>query len=114
MIYRTISSMFVLILSVILKECQLVEREPWVFKDNLNKNQKYHDTDGELKYKDCFGAGHRWAFGQTGEDLNIYNRFFKANKYMGNGFFVEMGGLDGLTFSNSFLFEQCLGWKGML
>ena len=105
MIYRTISSMFVLILSVILlflilpvvycsdppwigkKECQLVEREPWVFKDNLNKNQKYHDTDGELKYKDCFGAGHRWAFGQTGEDLNIYNRFFKANKYMGNGVF---------------------------
>jgi len=30
------------------------------------------------------------------------------------GVFVEMGGLDGVTFSNTRLFEYCAGWDGIL
>ena len=58
------------------------------------------------------------SWGQAGEDYAIYLRFFQwrvgYNKNSGRGFFVEMGGLDGVTFSNSFLYEQTLGWNGML
>ena len=31
-----------------------------------------------------------------------------------NGFFVELGALDGITFSNSIWFEKALGWRGIL
>jgi len=31
-----------------------------------------------------------------------------------NGFFVECGGLDGETRSNTLYFERFLGWKGLL
>ena len=56
------------------------------------------------------------CFGQGNEDCKIYKRFFSAPRWKGEGagFFVEMGGLDGITFSNSFLFEHCLGWTGLL
>ena len=30
-----------------------------------------------------------------------------------NGFFVEIGSLDGIIFSNSFIFEKYLGWDGV-
>lgn len=30
------------------------------------------------------------------------------------GIFLEMGALDGITFSNTLMFEQCLGWNGLL
>ena len=52
--------------------------------------------------------------GQRNEDCKIYKRFFKDSPLLNQGFFVEMGGYDGASFSNSFIFEQCLGWKGML
>jgi len=31
-----------------------------------------------------------------------------------NGFFIECGAADGITYSNSYLFEKKYGWKGML
>ena len=30
------------------------------------------------------------------------------------GTFIELGALDGVTFSNTYLFEKCLGWRGIL
>ena len=56
----------------------------------------------------------------------IFNRFFSgysplAHLGQGNGkgdqvggVFLEMGGLDGITFSNSRLYEYCAGWDGIL
>jgi FkbM family methyltransferase len=56
----------------------------------------------------------------------IFNRFFSgysplAHLGRGNGkgeqvegVFLEMGGLDGITFSNSRLYEYCAGWDGIL
>ncbi|KAL7459547.1 hypothetical protein ACHAWC_011342 [Mediolabrus comicus] len=73
-------------------------------------------------------------FGQNLEDAIIYHRFFsggsplahlgKLNGVNGGtsigvegverGIFLEMGALDGITFSNTLMFEQCLGWNGLL
>lgn len=54
------------------------------------------------------------SWSQAGEDHAIYRRFFSDKKFVEKGFFLEIGGLDGATFSNTFLFEQSLGWNGML
>jgi hypothetical protein len=44
--------------------------------------------------------------------LYIYRRFFPARR---NGFFVEVGGLNGVAAgSNSFLFERFLNWRGLM
>ena len=48
------------------------------------------------------------------KDTKIWRRFFRDEKYIKNGFFLEMGALDGIVFSNSFIFEHCLGWNGIL
>ena len=66
-----------------------------------------------LKYMGCEFSGDKF-WGQVAEDAIIYGQFFRDEVWRGNGFFVEMGGLDGWMFSNTFLFEHCLGWNGML
>jgi FkbM family methyltransferase len=59
--------------------------------------------------------------GQNLEDAVIVERFFRggplAHLSRGiepGGYFLEMGALDGITFSNTRLFEHCLGWDGLL
>jgi len=47
------------------------------------------------------------------EDRIIYESFFKG-KDIKNGTYIELGGYDGRTESNSHFFEKCLGWKGLL
>jgi len=47
---------------------------------------------------------------QGGQDVEIYNRYFK-NKCFGT--FLEMGALNGEQFSNSWFFEKVLGWRGV-
>ena len=53
----------------------------------------------------------RAARSQGGEELALYEQFFKGTR---NGSFVEMGALDGLHFSNTAAFERVLGWRGVL
>lgn len=48
-------------------------------------------------------------FSQNNEDIFIYKNFI--NKYCESGVFVELGGYDGLTYSNSKFFEDTLGFK---
>jgi FkbM family methyltransferase len=64
--------------------------------------------------------------GQNLEDGVIFNRFFSGSSPLahlghgnGNGrqvggIYLEMGALDGSTFSNSRLYEYCAGWDGIL
>jgi FkbM family methyltransferase len=79
-------------------------------KDTLVNNR--HDPP--LEYKNCnLGDNFHW-WGQTGEDRTVYNRFFRHRNTSQPRIFVEMGGLDGATFSNTLVFEQCLGWNSML
>lgn len=50
-------------------------------------------------------------YSQCGEDKYLNDRYFKN---MQNGIFLEMGALDGITFSNTKFFEDTLGWSGIL
>lgn len=47
---------------------------------------------------------------QYKQDLLINTYFFNNKK---NGFFVDVGAHDGIRFSNSYFFEQTLGWQGL-
>lgn len=49
---------------------------------------------------------------QQGEDILIFNRYI--NKHVTDGVMVELGGVDGVTYSNTFLFEKYLGYKTVL
>ena len=51
------------------------------------------------------------ALSQFGEDKALNAQFFQGET---GGVFVEMGALDGRRFSNTFAFEDALGWSGVL
>jgi len=50
---------------------------------------------------------------QFGEDLLLLPSLVEAAGGAA-GSFVEIGALDGVTFSNTIALEQCLGWRGLL
>ncbi len=45
-------------------------------------------------------------------DLIVYDLFFKARS--SKGFYVEIGGSNGIHASNTLVFDDCLGWDGLL
>lgn len=49
------------------------------------------------------------------EDWFVYSEFFYSEKYKSVDYtFIELGGYDGRTGSNSWFFDKVLGWKGVL
>lgn len=48
------------------------------------------------------------------EDLHILEILLLAAKHEGQKTFVELGALDGKTFSNTYMLERCFGWHGLL
>lgn len=48
---------------------------------------------------------------QFGEELNAWNRYLYGHR---NGTFLELGGLDGLLYSNSYVLEHTFGWRGVI
>lgn len=55
-------------------------------------------------------------YGQCGEDLEVYVDFIAKNKeaFRNNGTYIEVGGSDGVKFSNTKFFEDDLGFTGVL
>ena len=49
-------------------------------------------------------------YSQYGQDAFLYNKIFAYKA--GNGIFIDVGAYDGITFSNTYLFEK-LGWTGI-
>ena len=49
-------------------------------------------------------------FSQKGQDKYLHEKFFLHKK---NGFFVEVGAHDGISFSNTYFFEKNLNWSGL-
>jgi FkbM family methyltransferase len=56
------------------------------------------------------GSEKMQSFSQHGQDKFVLEAFFKDRKK--SGVFVEIGAYDGVTFSNTLLFER-LGWRGL-
>ena len=48
---------------------------------------------------------------QMGEDRWALSTFFRNFR---NGFYVELGAIDGLKYSNSHVFQEQFGWRGVL
>jgi FkbM family methyltransferase len=74
-----------------------------------NKFSKTHSTNSDNKKG---SSEHGLFYSQQGEDVYIYKNFI--NKNTSDGIFVEVGGYDGITYSNSKFFEDTLGFKGVL
>ncbi len=49
-------------------------------------------------------------YSQSGQDRFLHEHVFKGKR---NGVFVDIGAYDGITLSNSYFFEQTLGWTGI-
>lgn len=57
-----------------------------------------------------YSLPHLPFYSQNGEDRYVYEKFFKDKK---EGFFVEIGAHDGVSYSNTAYFEKILNWKGI-
>jgi FkbM family methyltransferase len=66
--------------------------------------------DGSLVSKAMLEDRGTFFKSQDGEDEMLLKWF----NGLCNGTYVEMGALDGVTFSNSYVFNRLLGWKGLL
>lgn len=63
--------------------------------------------------KHPYNSTHGWL-SQEGEDRWLYEHFFHDAIFSGPGTFLELGGLDGIKFSNTYIFEKALRWRGIL
>ena len=81
----------------------------------LVKSEYFRDHDGIYIKKDYYESltkkGHIY-YSQQGEDVYIHNNYI--NKFCDDGIFVEIGGMDGIKYSNTKFFEDSLGFKGVL
>ncbi|HEY4502916.1 MAG TPA: FkbM family methyltransferase [Candidatus Paceibacterota bacterium] len=74
----------------------------------------FTDQSEKKDFNKCYSYPEEWLsaqpifFGQYGEDLKILPLFFGKK----DGYFVEIGAMDGLCFSNTIFFEK-MGWKGV-
>lgn len=53
-------------------------------------------------------------YSQCGEDKILYEKFFKNYQQEGKKYYLEMGAIDGLMYSNTKFYEDTLGWTGIL
>jgi FkbM family methyltransferase len=75
--------------------------------------EKYSSGELRTSRETCSKNGY-WPckyYSQQHEDAVLYQTFFEFQK---NGTYLEMGALDGLTYSNTKFFEETLGWSGTL
>jgi FkbM family methyltransferase len=49
-------------------------------------------------------------YSQLNEDKLLYDKYLNYE----NGFFIELGAMDGIQYSNTLFFEQNLNWSGVL
>lgn len=81
--------------------------------DNIDKAKKLlENNDYRLEVStntDLFYRKNVY-YSQQDEDKILFNKYLN---YMG-GFFIELGAMDGITYSNTKFFEDALGWNGIL
>eukprot|EP00759_Apiculatamorpha_spiralis_P018918 PhF_6_TR25173/c0_g1_i2/m.34709 len=78
-----------------------------------------HDVDFPVKSLKYTGPGQiydprkreRCFQGQHYEDLYLYQHFLHKTY---NGVFLELGALDGYSYSATYFFERYMGWRGIL
>ena len=53
-------------------------------------------------------------YSQCNEDKILYEKYFKNYSLEGKKFYLEMGAIDGVMYSNTKFYEDTLGWSGIL
>ena len=67
-----------------------------------------------LTRPDC-DCAFNFSKSQYAEDLIMLPTLLHARRGSpGHGVFVELGALDGIAFSNTYILERCFGWRGLL
>lgn len=66
------------------------------------------DFNGKYSYPEVWSGHGKKFYGQYGEDLKILPLFGEKK----DGYFIEIGAMEGVRFSNTFFFEE-MGWKGI-
>lgn len=69
-----------------------------------------HNITSTVEHCSSVNFESSWFMSQSSEDRHLM-LFFQ--KYC-NGVYVELGALDGLTYSNTYVFHKALNWKGIL
>lgn len=86
------------------------------FYEKIYNNNKYYLY---LKFLKNFNIKKNWkknieileyAKSELGQDILALN----LSNFKNNGYFIEIGAGDGKTFSNTYLLEKKLNWKGIL
>ena len=108
--------------------CTCARSDPCITKRAQDELSRTAGRD----FSDCFdppdppSAGHvaeRWRSaagnfsGQGLEDRCLFNMFFSCGgrpPFRRHGTFVEIGALNGRTFSNTAFFQEAMGWDGVL
>lgn len=89
-----------------------VKIEEWFLEHNRTNRQE--STTKVLKTTRTCPLSKKVAYkSQSNEDRAMYELFYKSPPKC-SGTIVEIGALDGLTYSNSYFFEMALGWKSLL
>lgn len=101
----------------------------WLLLSQLALSTPFEPIEGGVPLPGYWTASHRLrARGQTRftgqgyktgdpEDEHVFRHFFSANgsePMLRNGTYVEMGALNGITWSNTLMLERELGWRGLL
>jgi FkbM family methyltransferase len=80
--------------------------------DDVHFHRNFHTNKQLIEHMYNMVICKQIFYSQQGEDLFIYRNFI--NKPMSGGIFVELGGYDGITYSNTKFFEDSLGFTGLL
>ncbi|ORC86680.1 putative methyltransferase [Trypanosoma theileri] len=81
---------------------KLKKPDDWIIENNLT-GDKAAVAREVFKLK-CFNSQHM-------EDLIMLQRFLGN---VTNGFFIELGAFDGMSFSSTYFFERFMNWSGLL
>lgn len=85
------------------------EEEKTIFQQRTNKK---HFLPESFNYHSSEVSSTRKS--QGGQDNMLWDTIFKDRPYYKSGFFIEFGARNGISESNSYFFENSLGWKGFL
>jgi FkbM family methyltransferase len=53
-------------------------------------------------------------YSQSNEDKVLYEKYFKKYSLEGKKYYLEMGAIDGVMYSNTKFYQDTLGWTGIL
>jgi len=93
-------------------ELNCMNQDDEVLLDQIRKHYLVEPSKEEGYNSSQISEDELMAYGEMGQDAFLDQFLFKGN--VQNGFFVEAGADDFVTYTNSLMFERAHGWTGLL